>query len=162
MAGPPTSPEWLDLDPDERVVVRTSPSLNLVLVSLITGVVLMLGMAVVVGFGTSVATGRRVSFVVLVGIVALIAGVFLFTKHREYVVTTTRVCTAVGLTNERVTEDPIERIRDVTVEQSGWQQLFNLGTLHFATDGEDVRFSLVENPTELQSRILQLVEFGGR
>jgi uncharacterized membrane protein YdbT with pleckstrin-like domain len=162
MAGPPASPEWLDLRPDERVVLQAAPSSNLVLVSLIAGVAMMLGMAVVVGFFTSVATGRRVSFVVLVGIVALIAGTFVLTKRREYVVTTARVCTAVGLTGERVTEYPIEHVRDVTVEQSGWQQLFNLGTLRFATDDEDVRFSLVENPTGLQGRILQFIELGGR
>lgn len=159
MAGATSSPEWLDLAPDERVVVRAVPSSNLVLASLLVGVALMLAMALVVSFLTSRTTGRLVSFVVLVTIVGLIAGTFLLTKRREYVVTTARVCTAVGLANERITEHPLEGIRDVTVEQSGWQQLFDVGTLRFVTGGEDLRFTLVENPTGLQGRVLQFVEF---
>lgn len=157
MAGASPTPDWLDLRPDEQMVLRAAPSSNLVLASLVFGVLLMLTMAVVVGFLTSLTTGRQVSFVVLVGIVSLIAGTFLITKRREYVVTTARVCTAVGLTDERVTERPLEAIHDVTVEQSGWQQLFNVGTLRFVTDSDELRFSLIEDPTGLQSRILQFI-----
>lgn len=162
MAKAASSPKWLDLRADEQVLLRAAPSSNLILASLITGVVLMLAMAVVVGFFTDISTGRQVSFAVLVGIVSLILGTFLVTKRREYVVTTKRVCTAVGLTNERVVECPLEGVRDVTVEQSDWQQLFNVGTLRFATEGgDDVRFALVENPTGMQGRLLQFVDRSG-
>lgn len=157
-----TTPDWLDSRSDEYVLLRASPSPNLVLASVIFGVLSMVAMALLVGFVTGVRTGRRVSFVVLVLIVALLAGAFLVTKRREYVVTSQRVCTAVGLTDKRVTAYPIERIRDVTVEQSGWQQLFNVGTVRFASDADGgVAFQLVENPAGVQQRVLQFVDLSG-
>lgn len=154
----PSPPEWLDLESGERVLVRATPSTNLVLASLIVGVVLMLVMSVVVGFFTDIATGRLVSFAVLVLIVVLIGAAFLVTKRREYVVTSERACAAVGLTGKTVAECSLERVRDVTVEQSGWQRVFNVGTLRFSTGRDDVTFALVENPASLHGRVLQFVD----
>lgn len=156
----PAAPEWLDLEASERVLVRATPSSNLVLASLIAGVVLMLSMSVVVGFFTDVGTGRLVSFVVLISIVVLIASAFLVTKRREYVVTSERACAAVGLTEKTVAECRLDRVSDVTVEQSGWQKVFNVGTLRFLTGRKEdgVSFELVENPAHLYQRALQFVD----
>lgn len=159
MAGHENSaPDWLEPRADEYVLLRASPSQNLVLASLIAGVLAMVGMAVVVGFFLGLRFGRPVSFAVLLLVVALIAGAFVVTKRREYVLTSQRVCAAVGLTEKRVTAYPLEGIRDVTIEQSGWQQLFNVGTIRFAAGDGDVSFRLVENPAALQRRVLQFVD----
>lgn len=159
MAGPDDSaPDWLEPQADEYVLLRASPSQNLVLASLIVGVVAMVVMAVVVGFFLGVRYGRLVSFAVLLLVVALIAGAFVVTKRREYVLTSQRVCAAVGLTDKRVTVYPLEGIHDVTIEQSGWQQLFNVGTIRFSSGDGGVAFLLVENPAGLQRRILQFVD----
>lgn len=153
-----TVPDWLELRDDEYVLMRASPSQNIVLAGLILGVVTMVAMAVVVGFLTGIRTGRRLSFLVLILIVVLIAGAFLVTKRHEYVVTSERVCSAVGLTNKRVTSSPLDGVEDVTIEQSGWQQLFNVGTIRFSTRGESVAFLLVENPAGVHQQVLQFVE----
>lgn len=159
MADPDDSaPDWLEPRADEHVLLRASPSQNLVLASLIAGVVAMVLMAVVVGFFLGIGVGRPVSFAVLLLVVALIAGAFVVTKRREYVLTSQRVCAAVGLTGKRVTSYPLEGIHDVTIEQSGWQQLFDVGTIRFSAGEGDVSFRLVENPAGLQRRILQFVD----
>lgn len=161
MSNGVSPPAWLDLAPEEHVLVRTTPSSNLVLVGLIVGVVLMVAMAVVVGFLTSRATGRPLSFTVLLLVVGLIAATFLLTKRREYVVTDRRVCAAVGFLDREVSECPLGEVTDLAVEQSTWQQLFNVGTLRFETDGEDVTFRLLEDPTGVQSRLLGFVDLAG-
>ncbi len=162
MSEGPSPPEWLDLDDDEHLLVRTAPSSNLVLAGLVLGVALMLAMSVVVGFFTSRATGRTVSFIVLILIVALLAATFLLTKRREYVVTDRRVCAAVGFLDRDVSECPLEDVTDLAVDQTTWQQLFNVGTLRFEADCGGVAFSFLEDPTGVQSRLLGFVDLSGR
>lgn len=159
--SPTEHPDWLDLDGDERVLVRARPSSNIVLASLIVGLILMFTMAVVVSFVTTHRTGRLLSLGVLLGIVGLLVLAFLVTRRREYVLTSHRVCSAVGFLEKEVTSVPVGRVCDVTVQQSWWQQLFQVGTLHFALDGGDgVSFQLVEDPSTLQQRVLQFVDLG--
>lgn len=157
------SPEWLDLRGDEHVLLRATPSQNVLLASLIAGVVLMLAMAVVVGFLTGIQTGRRLSFIVLIFIVGLIAGSFLVTKRHEYVVTNQRLCSAEGITDKHVTHVPLTGVTDVTIQQSWWQQLFNVGSVRFdvVDSDEAASFGLVENPAEFQRQVLQVVDLGG-
>jgi uncharacterized membrane protein YdbT with pleckstrin-like domain len=160
MSETPSSPSWLDLDDDEYVVVRTRPSSNLVLAAVVVGLGLMVTMAVVVGFFTSQSTGRAVSFTVLIGIVAVIAGTFLLTRRREYVMTDRRALAAVGFLYRDISSCTLSEVRGLAVQQSTWQQLFDVGTLRFETDGGGVAFRSLENPTGVQSRILGFVELG--
>lgn len=163
MAGIERPPTWLALEADERVLVRARPSTNLVLAGLVLGVVLMVVMAVGVGFFAGLTTGRRVSFSVLILIVCIITGAFVVTKRSEYVVTSRRACSAVGVTDKRVREAPLRAVRDVSVEQSTWQRVFDVGTVRFVADGEhaDISFRFVENPMDLQRRLLQFVDLTG-
>jgi hypothetical protein len=162
VARTPSPPGWLELRDEERVVLRVAPSKNLVLASLTAGVVLMMAMAVVVGFVLSRTPARRVSFVVLLVIVAMIAGAFLVTERREYVLTSRRVCAAVGFGSKRVEACSVEAVADVSIEQDGWEQLLSVGTVRFATrDGEGVAFGLIENPAGVHGRVLQFVDLSG-
>lgn len=155
---PAAAPDWLTLDADERVLLRTNPSTNLVLASLVGGMTVMLVMAVVVGFVTDHATGRILSFVVLVGIVLLISWAYVMTKRREYIVTSERVCAAVGFTGKRVRECPLEVVRDVTVERAVWQQLFRVGTVRLVSSDGEIRFGHVGHPIQIQQYVLQFVD----
>lgn len=163
MSGSATGPpEWLSLEDGERVWVRAEPSSNLVLASLIVGVVLLLAMSVVVGFFTGLATGRAVSFAVLMFILLLLVGAYLVIQRREYVLTSERAYAGVGLTDKRVSSVALADVRDVTVEQSGWQQLLNVGNLRFVADGNGIEFALVENPAGVYRRVLQYVDLDER
>lgn len=161
-ASTPSSPEWLSLEANEQVWLRASPSQNLVLGALTVGVVLMLGMSVVVSFFTDIATGRIVSLVVLLFILVLLAATYLVINRQEYVLTNERAYVGVGLASKHTTSVALAEVRDVTVEQSSWQQLLNMGTLRFVTDGDDesIEFSLVENPASVYQRVLQVVDNG--
>lgn len=161
MSAPtPRSPEWLSLEADEQVWLRASPSQNLVLGTLTVGFVLLLGMSVVVSFFTDIATGRIVSLAVLLFILALLAATYLVINRQEYVLTNERAYVAVGLSSKRTSSVALEEVRDVTVEQSTWQQLLNVGTLRFVTDGESeaIEFALVENPASVYQHVLQVVD----
>lgn len=154
----PRPPEWLPLEDGEQVWLRVSPSRNLVLAALVVGFALLLVMSVTVSATNDLDTGRAVSFTVLVIIVGLLLAASLVSRRNEYVLTSERACAGVGLGSKHVTTVDLEVVRDVTVEQSTWQQLANVGTLRFVADGGDLTFSLVENPSGLHQRVLQFVE----
>lgn len=155
----PSPPEWVTLDSDERVWLRATPSSNLVLASLAVGFVLLIAMSVLVSFFTDLATGRVVSFAVLVLIVALLVAAYAVTKRREYVLTSERAYAGVGLTEKRVSSVELTDVREVTVEQSDWERVLNVGSLRFVTDGDSqVTFALVENPAHVYQQVRQFVD----
>lgn len=153
----PSPPEWVTLADGERVWLRAEPSRNLVLAALTVGFALLLAMSVAVSAMTDLATGRAVSFTVLVVIVGLILAAFLVTRHRDYLLTSDRICVGVGFREKRTESLDAAEVRDVVVEQSTWQQLANVGTLRFVADGEDLAWALIGNPAYLQQQALQFV-----
>lgn len=158
---PPGPPDWLELEDGERVWLRTRPSRNLVLAALTVGFVLLIAMSVFVGALGDLATGRVVSFVVLALIVALLVAAFLLTHSRRYVLTSDRVVTATGFRSKRVESVPVDRVTDVTVEQSAWQRPVSVGTVRFdAGDDGTLRFGLVGHPATVYQRALRFVDLG--
>lgn len=152
-------PEWLALDGDERIWVRARPSKNLLLATFVVGTVLLVGLGVVAAtFAIDVETGRAVSFAVLLFVFLLTGGVYLVTRRREYVLTDRRACEAVGLFSKRVSAVDLEDVRDVFVEQSGWQAMLNIGTVRLVTDEETLRFVLIENPRQVHQRLLESID----
>jgi uncharacterized membrane protein YdbT with pleckstrin-like domain len=157
------TPEWLTLERDERVLVRASPSKNLLLLTFIAGTVLFLALGVVgILFTVDVDTARTVTLVLLLLLFAVTAGVYLLTGYREYAVTSHRVCTASGLGSKDVTTVDADAVRAVIVEQAGWQSLVNVGDLRFDVDGgQAVRFTAIEEPDRVHERVLAAVEAAG-
>lgn len=155
----PDPPDWLSLEGDERVWMRASPSGNLVLGSLTVGFVVLLTMSIVVSFFTDLETGRVVSFVVLLSILAMLGATYLVINRREYVLTNRRAYAAVGLSTKEVTSVDLENIRDVTLDRSGWRGWLNVGDLQFlTTEGVGLRFAFIENPQGAYERVLESIE----
>lgn len=142
------TPAWLTLAPDERVLLRTRPSTNLVLASVVGGFLLItLGSLPFIAV-SAVDTGRRVTFALASLVILLVLGSFLLVRHREYVVTSNRVAVAEGLQSKTIRTVDVEDITDVSVAQRRLLGLVNLGTVRFETNGgEPVEFSLVERPS---------------
>lgn len=163
MSGHVGTPEWLTLERDERVLVRAGPSKNLLLLTFIAGTVLFLALGVVgILFTVDVDTARTVTLVLLLLLFAVTAGVYLLTGYREYAVTSHRVCTAAGLGSKEVTTVDADAVRNVEVEQAGWQSLVNVGDLRFDVDGgQAVRFTAIEEPNQVHERALAAVEAAG-
>lgn len=153
-------PDWLTLDSDESLRVRARPSKNLLLGTFVIGTALLLGVGVLAILADiDIMTGRLLSFVVLLVIVVMTGSVYLVTRRREYVVTSRRVCEAVGLLSKQVSAVDLDEVADVSVEQSDWQGWLNVGSLRFVTDdGNAVRFALVENPQWVYERTLESLE----
>lgn len=159
LPGHVSTPGWLTLDADERVWMRARPSKNLLLATLVLGTALLVGVGVVaILVDVDVVVARRLSSLVLVFVFVLTGAVYLLNRRHEYVVTSHRVCEAVGLTSTEVTTVDLADVDEVTVEQTGWQALLNVGTLEFDTSGADsLRFSFVENPQWARDRALASV-----
>lgn len=161
--SPSSPPEWLSLEPDEHVVLRASPSVNLLLASLIVGFVVLTGMAILVSVGTDLATGRMAMFAVLLLILATIAGVFIWVEQREYVMTSRRVSVAVRLPSARVSSIALDDVSDITVDQSGWRGWIEVGDLQFrTTDGTVLRFAAIENPQVAYRRAIESTDAADR
>lgn len=154
----PDPVEWTALAPDERARLRATPSTNLVLAALAVGTAVLVIMSVVVGFFLDVAPGRAVSVVGLAITLGLLVAAYAVTETRDYLLTDERAYTAVGLTEKRVAAIDLDDVRDVRIDQPGWQRLVNVGTVRFVTDDGDLTFALVENPTHLRERALRFVD----
>lgn len=157
------TPDWLTLKTDERVRLRARPSKNLLLATLVFGTVLLVGVGVVaILVDVDVDDARRLSSLVLVSVFVLTGAVYLFNRRHEYVVTSHRVCAAAGLTSTEVTTVDLDDVDEVTVEQTGWQALLDVGTLEFVTSETDtLRFSFVENPQWARDRALESIASEG-
>lgn len=155
-----STPTWLTLDRGEQVWVRARPSNNLLLATFAVGTVLLVVFGVVAAVGDiGIGVGRLASFAILLFIFLLTGAVYLVTRRREYVVTSRRICEAVGLTSKEVSAVDADDVADVTVDQSTWQSWLGVGDLEFVTaDGETVRFTAVENPHWIHERVRQSVE----
>lgn len=156
----PRTPEWLSLAADERVWLQTGPSRNLLLVSLGAGFMFLTGMAILASVFTDLATGRLLMFSALLLVLVTVTGVFVVLERREYVLTSDRVYVCVGLLSTRVSSVALEEVRDITVEQSGWQHRLNVGSLRFVTsdDADPMTFALVEDPQSVHEQIIQVGE----
>lgn len=157
----PNPPEWVTLSPEERVWLVASPSTNLVLASLAVGFALLVVMSVGVGFTASLETGRAVSFVTLVAIVALLVGAYGLTRTRQYVLTSERALAGVGLRETRTESVALGAVDDVAVRQSGWQRPLDIGTVRVVTAEGAVEFRLIGSPHEVARQVERLAADAG-
>lgn len=152
------APRWLTLSPGETVRLRVGPSKNLLLLGIGTGMVLLVLVSVVVAALGDIATGRALSFLVVILVMAMFAGIYAFVHRWEYVVTSDRACVVTGLrSRERRSIRPGD-IEEVRVEQSRWQRLVNVGDLLLVTDERTLRFGSVEGPQPVYEQLLAHVE----
>lgn len=149
---------WTAPPAGEEVLVRTAPSKNLVLAAFgLSAVVVVVGSAVLAAASVGPRVGRLGSLAMLGAATAPIAGAFLRTRRREYVVTTDRVSVRVGLWRPVVTELPLDAVEEVTYHRSGWNRVAAVGTVRFHGAGRTVSFAGVENPHRLYERSVPAV-----
>lgn len=152
------TPEWLTLNPEETVSLRTAPSKNLLLAGIGVGMVLLVVVSAVVAALGDIATGRILSFAVLMIVVAILGGIYLLVRRWEYVVTSERACVTRGLLSREIHVVRLDAVEEVTLDQSRWQRVANVGDLLFVTDERTLRFGSVEAPRHLYKRVLAHVE----
>lgn len=153
------TPPWMTLDTDERVLLRSSPSTNLLMAGVVGGFFLItLGSFPFIALG-AVDAGRRTTFAITAIVVLIVIWIFLQIKRREYAVTSKRVSVASGLRAREIRSIDVEDVADVTLEQNRWQRWLSVGTLRFVTDGDDgVAFDLVGDPHYVYERALDFTQ----
>lgn len=154
----PHAPSWLTLDHGESVLLQSGPSKNLLLAGLAAGMLLLVGVSVVVSALGDIVTGRIISFGGLLVFGGILAGIYLFVHHWTYVVTSERACVARTLRSSRTDEVRLGVVGDISMHQSWWQRIIDVGDLQFTTNSETLRFNSVENPHVVYERVMALVE----
>lgn len=148
------TPGWLTLSPGETVLLRAGPSKNLLLAGIGSGMVLLVLVSVVVAALGDIATGRALSFLVVMAVVASLAGIYALVHRWEYAVTSERACVVTGLWSRERRSVELDAIEEVRVDQSRWQRLVSVGDLVFVTDEGPLRFALVGAPYRVQEQVL--------
>lgn len=152
------TPPWMILDPDERVVLRTSPSTNLLMAGIVVGFFFIVFVSlpfVVVG---AVNAGRQSTFAAIGLVLLTVLLLFFWINNREYTVTTKRVSVASGLVSKDVRSIDIEEVDEIELEQDRWHRLLSVGTLQFVAGSDRyLAFNLVESPHFIYEQTLDLV-----
>lgn len=152
------TPSWMILDPDERVVLRTSPSTNLLMAGIVVGFFFIVFVSlpfVVVG---AVNAGRQSTFAAIGLVLLTVLLLFFWINNREYAVTTKRISVASGLISKDVRSIDIEEVNQIELEQDRWHRLLSVGTLQFVAGSDSyLTFSLVESPQFIYEQALDLV-----
>lgn len=116
-----------------------------------------------IGFGVWFAYENRPVVAAIVGVIGLGAfGWLLFWKVQTYAtrlrVTNKRTVMTTGLFSRATTEVVHDNIRNVKIDQSFWERVWNVGRISIAssgTDDEEIEMAGVPNPHEL-ARIIDL------
>lgn len=152
------TPTWLTLDRDERVLLRASPSTNLIMAGVVGGFLLItLGSLPFIYLG-AVDAGRRTTFALSGLVVAVVLWLFLRITRREYAVTNKRVTVATGLRSKDVRSVDVDDVTEVSLEQDRWQRWLSVGTLRFVTPHGELDFAQVGSPHFVYERALDLTQ----
>lgn len=154
------TPDWLTLGRDERVLLRVKPSKNVLLLTFGVGTALLLGVgAIALVADVAVPTARLLSGTVLVFVFVLTGVIYLLTRRREYVVSTTDAYEAVGFLSKDIDSVHLRQVADVSVVQSDWQRRLNVGEVRLTGDGEELlRLHYVEHPVWIRERVADAVD----
>ena len=139
----------MDLHDDETLIFRTSPSWRSQFgkhVLLVVGAILLgavVGLIVDVGIGVAVGV-----------VVALVVFGLLWAERSRttYTVTSQRVQVREGFLSKEVQQTRLDRIQNVTLDQSVSERLLRIGTVDYDTAGDDgsrFRMTGVANPDAL-------------
>ncbi|MEM7755763.1 MAG: PH domain-containing protein [Planctomycetota bacterium] len=151
---PPDSGPEQDVRRIRAAMLRTAP------IRFVTLTLVVLG---AIGYGGWLAYQDRPIVAALIGVIGLGAvGYLVYWKIQTYAtrlrVTNKRTVMTVGLLSKATTEVLHDNIRNVKIDQSFWERVWNVGRVSIAssgTDEEEIEMSGVPSPHEL-ARIVDL------
>jgi uncharacterized membrane protein YdbT with pleckstrin-like domain len=149
----------MTLQPDERVLLRSGPSMNLLMAGVVGGFLFMTVISVPFIVLGAVDAGRRATFTAAALSMLAVVGIYLVIRNRDYAVTSDRVATASGFRDTEVSSVDVEDIDEVELVQAWWHRFLRVGTLAFVTENDDeLRFGLVDSPHFVYERALDFTE----
>jgi len=153
------TPSYMTLEPDERVLLRTGLSMNLIMAGVVGGFLFITLVSVPFIVLGAVDAGRRATFTASGLSMLAVVAIYLVIRNRDYVVTSERVATASGFRDTEVSSVDVEDVDEVELVQAWWHRLLRVGTLAFVTeDDEELRFGLVGSPQFVYERALDFTE----
>ena len=153
------TPSWMTLQPDERVLLRSGPSMNLLMAGVVGGFLFMTVISVPFIVLGAVDAGRRVTFTAAALSMLAVVGIYLVIRNHDYAVTSDRVATASGFRDTEVSSIDVEDVDEVELVQAWWHRVLRVGTLAFVTENDEkLRFGLVDSPHFVYERALDFTE----
>lgn len=153
------TPQWLVLDRDERMLLRTGPSNNLLMAGVVGGFFFITLVSFPFIALEAVDAGRRATFASAGLSMVLAVLIYLWIRNREYAVTSKRVSAASGLREKEVASIDVAAVEEVELVQEWWHDVLRVGTLAFVTEtGEELTFDLVGSPHFVYERALDFTE----
>jgi uncharacterized membrane protein YdbT with pleckstrin-like domain len=152
----------MDLEPGERVIFEGHPSWRSTLGFYLKGLVAVALLAAVVGLvSLAVEDEVREAWIAVAALVALaivlVVG-FLKRMATKYTITSTRLVIRRGILSRAEQHSRIERIQNISTNQSVLQRLLRVGTVVFDTaagEDDDLDFAGVANPHAVVEAIRQ-------
>ena len=143
----------MDLHPGEDVVYEGHPTWRSLLAFYLGGLVLAAAVGVGVAVGASVALGVLCG--VVVAVVVLLVG-FLRRIGTTYMVSNQRLYIRHGILSKHVQQTRIDRVQNVSTDQSLLQRILRFGTVDFdtaGTDDSDFTFHGIADPEEVVAAV---------
>jgi uncharacterized membrane protein YdbT with pleckstrin-like domain len=155
------APVSLNLSPNEQVIFQGHPSWRAILGFYLKGIAIAVVIGVIVKLiGASSVT---VFLVVLVVIAATVLIGFIKRVATTYTITNRRLNIKRGIISREIQETRLERVQNVTYQQSVYQRLMQIGDVDFdtaATDDNNFVFYGVADPGEVVHRVDQATGSG--
>ena len=139
----------MQLHPDEHVLYKGHPSWRSILAYYLQGLIITL-IGAAIGYLAD-GIGLAVGIAILIAGVVVIAG-FIRRVATTYTITNQRLRIKRGIVARHVQQTAIERVQNVSTDQSIFERLLQVGTVDFdtaGTDDSDFKFHGVEDPEEV-------------
>jgi uncharacterized membrane protein YdbT with pleckstrin-like domain len=143
----------VELEPGETVIFEGHPSWRSILAFYLKGLLALVVVAALAGLVSRLAEDEvKVGWVVVVALVALVVvvvGGYLKRMATRYTITNQRLVIRRGILSRAEQHSRIDRIQNVTTQQSVLQRLLRVGTVEFDTaagEDDELKFSGVAEP----------------
>src|SRR5215212_9966062 len=151
----------MDLHPGEHVIYEGHPSWRSTFGFYVLGVLVAAAAAAIGYFAADESGGVAAAAFVAVLIVVLVVG-WVRRLTTRYLITNRRLQIRRGILSKNVEETRVDRVVDVTVNQSLWQRIVQIGSVDFdnasAQQGDLFRFTGIADPHDVTRAINQVHE----
>src|SRR3954451_386339 len=151
----------MDLHPGEHVIYEGHPSWRSTFGFYVLGILVAAAAAAIGYFAADESGGVAAAAGVAVLIVVLVVG-WLRRITTRYLITKRRLQIRRGILARNVEETRVDRVVDVTVRQSVWQRMLQIGAVDFdnasAQQGDLFRFAGIADPHDVTRAINQVHE----
>src|SRR3954447_12801524 len=151
----------MDLHPGEHVIYEGHPSWRSTFSFYVLGLLVAAVAAAIGYFAADKSGGVAAGVGIAVMLIVLVVG-WLRRITTRYLITNRRLQIRRGLLSKNVEETRVERVVDVTVRQSLWNRILQIGAVDFdnasAQQGDLFRFTGIADPHDVTRAINQVHE----